>query len=64
MAKFEATVKDGDKLLGQAIGEIEKEGDLADLVKQALDDFRKKNPERPLMTDDDAPALQVGVNRL
>lgn len=64
MAKFEATVKDGDELLGHAIGEVTKDGDLAALVKQALDDFRRKNPTRPLMADELAPALTVSVGAL
>lgn len=64
MAKFEALVKDCDQLLGHATGEVTKDGDLADLVKQAVDDFRRKNPTHPLMADETAPALTVSVRPL
>ena len=61
MALWEAKVLDGDKILGHAFGEVSKDGDVADLVKQAMSDFRKKNPERSLLTDENEPALTVSV---
>lgn len=66
MALWEAKVLEGTTILGHAVGDVSKDGDVAVLVKQATDDFRKKNPTRSLLTEENTgqQVLSVSVKPL